>query len=50
MGPPLMLSRLPNDPNAKDMQLLAPSCSSEKDHNDSNCKQNKTAGEIHEAI
>jgi hypothetical protein len=39
--------KLPNDPNAKDTQWLAASCSSEKEHEDSNRNQNKTAREIH---
>jgi hypothetical protein len=38
---------LPNDPNAKDRQLLAPSCSSEKEHSDGNREQNNSAREIH---
>jgi hypothetical protein len=39
--------KLSNDPNAKDTQLLALSCSSEKEHADSNRNQNKTSCKIH---
>jgi hypothetical protein len=39
--------KLPNDPNAKDRQWLAPSCSPEKHHSDASRKQNNSAREIH---
>src|SRR5450759_1930569 len=39
--------KLPSDPNAKDRQWLAASCSSEKKHNYSKRNQNKTACNIH---
>ena len=42
--------KLPNDPNAKDTQWLAPSCSPEKEHDDSSRNQNNSTCEIHSIL